>query len=95
MNEPSLREILAELAAGALIVAHDDGRYELCHPGKQITGHTLNWVLAKDGWVQNTPNFGAYVLTDAGRLAYMRSTDELGNNELVPPLPDGVEDRKP
>lgn len=86
MPEPSLKEIIAELAAGARIVAHDDGRYELCHPGKPITGHTLQWVLGEQGWIESTPNMGAYVLSDAGRLAYMRSTDELGSGELVAPI---------
>jgi hypothetical protein len=85
MSEPSLKEIIAELASGASIVAHDNGSYELCYPGKPITGHTLQWVLARDGWVQSTANCGAYVLTDAGRLAYMRSTDEMGSGELIAP----------
>ena len=89
MAEPTIREILAELATGARIVAHDDGRYELCHPGKPVTGHTLEWVLIKQGWIESTPNFGAYVLTEAGRLAYMRAWDELGNGELIAPASGG------
>jgi hypothetical protein len=81
----TLRQIITELASGAQIVAHDDGRYELCHPGKPVDSHTLQWVLARDGWIESTPNCGAYVLTEAGRLAYLKSMDELGSGELVAP----------
>lgn len=81
----TLREVIAELASGARIVADEDNRYELQYPGAPITSHMLNHELVRAGWVQSNPNGGSYRLTDAGRLAYMRSTDELGTGELVPP----------
>jgi hypothetical protein len=89
-GEPSISEIVAELAAGAFIELHDDGRYELRHPGKFIGDHTMQHHLIRHGWLDSTANCGGYVLSTDGHRAYMRSTDELGNGELVPPLPRGV-----
>lgn len=51
--------------------------------------HTLTTMevsrLVQDGWLESTANGGGYTLTDEGRKAYLRSTDELGDGKLVPP----------
>lgn len=85
-GEPSITEIIAALASGAQIHCDDNG-YELRHPGKAIGSHTLQFHLIREGWIESTANCGGYVLSTAGRLAYMRSTDDLGNGKLVPPAP--------
>ena len=90
-GEPTIREIVAELASGAYIELHENGRYELRQPGKFIGSHTLEYHLLREGWLEGFANGGGYRLSSDGWRAYMRSTDELGNGELVPPLPAGVE----
>jgi hypothetical protein len=89
-GEPTIAEIVAELASGAFIELHDDGRYELRHPGRFIGNHTMQHHLIRDGWLESFANCGGYRLSGDGHRAYMRSTDELGSGELVPPLPAGV-----
>jgi hypothetical protein len=84
-GEPSIREIIAELASGAYIVMHDNGRYELRQPGKYIGNHTMQHHLIRDGWLESFANCGGYRLSSAGKRAYMRSTDELGDSELAAP----------
>lgn len=87
-GEPTITEIIAELASGAYIYLHDDGRYELRQPGKFIGSHTMQHHLIRDGWLEGRN--ASYHLSSDGHRAYIRSTDELGSGELVPPLPFGV-----
>ena len=84
-GEPSVQEIIAELASGAFIELRDDGRYELRRPGKFISNHTMHYHLICGGWLENFANCGGYRLSNAGHRAYVRSTDELSNGELVQP----------
>lgn len=40
------------------------------------------------GWLVSTTGCGGFELSDAGRAAYIRSTDELGDGKLVDPSPE-------
>lgn len=59
-------------------------QYFLEGPRHSVTSTELSRLI-QDGWLENTANGGGYTLTDEGRKAYLRSTDELGDGNLVPP----------
>lgn len=54
-----------------------------------VTEHRFDHVafnhMLKHGWLESTAGCGGYRLTEAGRLAYIRSTDELGDGALIDP----------
>ena len=54
-----------------------------------ITPHRFDHVafnhMLRHGWLENTAGCGGYRLTDEGRIAYIRSTDEMGDGKLVDP----------
>lgn len=84
---PSLREAIAELASGAYVGTEDDEwgfSYKLVRPVKQPDGDDFD-VLIHRGWLESMANGGSYRLTDAGKLAYLRSTDEMGDGKLTHP----------
>jgi hypothetical protein len=81
----TLRDVIGLLAGGeARIVLDDEGYPEL------LTRHgsvSALWdQLCREGWLESMPNGGTFKLSDAGLLAYLRSTDELGDGQLVSPL---------
>lgn len=68
-----------------IVVEPDDftNEYHLVGPSHDVTG--LFQEMIREGWLVSSPNGGSYVLSDAGRAAYMRSTDELGDGKLISP----------
>lgn len=78
-----LRDAIEELACGALIM-RNDGSPQLVRHLPQPPGHVFD-VLIHRGWVENLANGSGYRISDAGKLAYMRSTDELCDGKLIHP----------
>lgn len=81
------KDVIAHLAAGAKLRRHgDDGTdVELVTFHAEVTTDQWN-RLADGGWLKGFANGGGARLSDEGRLAYLRSTDEMGDGKLVPPV---------
>lgn len=92
-NDPSrdgfLRvEDIVPLLAGDYRM-RDDGDYlYLTHIAGRVRDDTLRRLL-EEGWIKSFPNGCGFELTDEGRKAYMRSTDEMGDGVLHPPSGGG------
>lgn len=82
-----LRDVIAKLASGYRIRSESDGfhGYEYTLAGDSYSVDGLMAQLVREGWLTSTPNGAAYVLSDAGLKAYMRSTDEMGDGKLTAP----------
>lgn len=81
MNED--RQVITEMAGGARIVCHDEGdgySYELVRTSVPITSSQVRRLL-DEGWIYSSNT--AYFLTDEGKKAYLRSTDEMGDGRLL------------
>jgi len=81
------RQVITELACGARIVATDEGdgySYKLIREQVAITAAQVIRLL-DEGWIYSSNT--AYFLTDEGKKSYLRSTDELGNGQLLAPKP--------
>lgn len=79
------KEVIALLASGAVLLEDEDRMgAELVTRHAQISSEQWN-RLGRQGWLKPFANNGGAWLSDAGRLAYIRSTDELGNGVMVPP----------
>lgn len=83
-NEANLKEVIGALAGGARIVLDDENYPELRMPAPKLDGPTWDRLI-HHGWLESMPNGGTYKLSDAGLLAYLRSTDELQNVGLIDP----------
>jgi hypothetical protein len=81
---PSIRDTISELASGAVFRFDSDHSPRLVRDLRQPDGGIFE-VLAHRGWLESMANGGGYKLTDAGRLAYLRSTDELSDGRLLHP----------
>jgi hypothetical protein len=78
----SLEEVVQHMASGWRLGREDDG-YFVTQTAGSVRSDTINRLLA-EGWCE-TRNM-CLLLTDAGRAAYMRSADELGDGKLIPPV---------
>jgi hypothetical protein len=81
--QPKLRDTIGELASGALIM-WNDGAPRLVRHLPQPPSHIFD-VLIHRGWVESLANGSGYRISDAGKLAYLRSTDELQDGKLRHP----------
>ncbi len=82
VEDRSLRDAIRELASGAVLRLDSEGDPVLVRDLPQ----PLNMeVLFHRGWLTSMPNGGTFKLSDAGWLAYMRSTDELEDGKLRHP----------
>lgn len=84
-----IHEIITALACGHTIRSLDLGEHDGCEyrlvpdaPVELVNGLQIEQMI-RDGWLESFN--GGYRLTDAGRLEWMRSTDEMGDGELRPP----------
>lgn len=88
----AIRKIIGALATGFTLRCNDNGGYDGYsyvvekREGFEITGWLVEKLL-REGWV-NSRN-GWYELTDEGRKAYLRSTDEMGDGKLRAPSMKG------
>lgn len=81
--DPALRDTIGKLASGALVM-WEDGSCRLVRHLPQPPSHVFD-VLIHRGWVEDLANGSGYRISDAGKLAYLRSTDELQDGKLVHP----------
>jgi hypothetical protein len=81
--DPALRDAIGELASGALIM-WEDGICRLVRHLPQPDQHVFD-VLIHRGWVVDLANGSGYRISDEGKQAYLRSTDELRDGTLVHP----------
>lgn len=93
MKEPSdpaldgfmrLEDVVQHMASGWRLGRGDDG-YFITQTAGKVRSDTINRLLT-EGWCE-TRNM-CLILTDAGRAAYLRSTDELGDGNLIAPNGD-------
>ena len=82
VTDKSLRMAIVELAGDAKIRYDGDMRPVLVRDLPQPSNID---VLFHRGWLESMPNGGTFKLSDAGLLAYLRSTDELGDGRLLHP----------
>src|SRR5271170_1323136 len=85
-----LKEAIGMLVqSGFRIVIDDLGEYDGYEiwirrtEGMKISQRELD-MFVKDGWLETYGAHG-YQISDEGRKAWLRSTDELGDGKLVPP----------
>lgn len=86
VERDTLIEAIMELVGGAYVTTDSDGvngfSYKLVQPVKQPQADDFA-VLIHRGWLES---HGAnYRLTDAGRKAYLKWCDELGDGMLLHP----------
>lgn len=81
-----LRDAVGDLASGCQLVLEDDcgNSWRMVAPVKQPQGDVLSHLF-HCGWLETMPNGGTCKLSDAGKLAYLKSTDELGDGKLIAP----------
>jgi hypothetical protein len=80
-----LRDIVELLAGPEAILRYgEDSGADLVTTHGHVTNEDLAQMI-DDGWLYSMN--GTYRLTDEGRIAYFRSTDELGDGKLIPPNP--------
>lgn len=79
-----LREVVGELASGALLRLDDDNCWILVRDLKQPEGDVISHLM-HTGWLESMANGGTCKISEAGKLAYLRSTDELGDGQLIDP----------
>lgn len=79
----AIKHIAGLLAGGEARFRYTDDDVEL------VTVHRFDHAafnhMLHHGWLESTTGCGGYKLSDAGKLAYLRSTDELGDGKLVDP----------
>lgn len=78
---PTEKEIIERLAGGARIVATDEGdgySYKIIDNESVVSGSQVIQLLDK-GWIYSSNT--AYFLSDEGKKAYLRSSDEMSRNE--------------
>ena len=88
-DDAGVKRAVEAFAQGFQYRVHDLGGYDGYEPWiEKIEGFRVEYRLmerlAREGWIEP---YGArgYQLTDAGRAAYIRSTDELQDGKLIPP----------
>lgn len=86
MHEERLKEIVRLLVRSGFRLEYADGwnGHRICGPDTPVTAQEVSF-LADHGWLKPMPNGGGAWLSDDGRKAFMRSTDELGDGELKSP----------
>lgn len=83
MHDDRLKELIRLLVRPGfrLVYADDCNCARICGPDTAVTDQEVNF-LADNGWLKLMPsNCGAW-LSDEGRKAFLRSTDELGDGTL-------------
>lgn len=86
-NDPALdgfmrlEDVVQHMASGWRL-GHEDGDYFVTQTAGRVRSDTISRLL-DEGWIEGRNT--CYILTDAGRKAYLRSTDELGDGKLVAP----------
>jgi hypothetical protein len=85
----NVRDVIARLVQpGWTIRTEDHGGFDgrdywlEKREGERLTDQDISDLL-RDGWVRSYN--GGYELTDEGRKAYFRSSDELGDGQLIAP----------
>lgn len=79
----AIKHIVSLLAGEAARFRYTDDSVEL------VTVHRFDHAafdhMLHHGWLESTAGCGGYKLSDAGKLAYLRSTDEMDDGKLVDP----------
>lgn len=92
MSELTLEQVVELLAQRNWIIrrvdlgGHDGHEYRLCGPQYGVSESMMR-KLYRENWVTGLPSGTAYVLSDAGLKAHMKSTDEMGDGKLHAPSP--------
>ncbi len=82
-SQPAFRDLIGLLAGNEAVLRYsDDGQCSLFTPHGRVNNTDIVRML-NNGWLDSYN--GGYRLTDAGRLAFMRSTDEMGDGKLYSP----------
>jgi hypothetical protein len=80
-----LEDIVQHLASGWRL-GDEDGDYFVTRTAGRVRSDTINRLLA-EGWCETRNR--CLILSDAGRAAYLRSTDEMGSGKLIAPSVNG------
>lgn len=84
MTQERLKEIIRLLAQPGFRLVYDgamsDG--EVCGPGTTVLTEEINY-MGRNGWLKGMPSGRGSWLSDEGRKAFLRSTDELGDGRLA------------
>lgn len=83
MKPERLKELVRLLAQPGFRLVYDgamsDG--EICGPSQPVLSEEINY-MGRCGWLKGMPSGVGAWLSDEGRKAFLRSTDELGDGEL-------------
>ena len=89
----SVEEIVTCLATGWILRRHggrgyDGDTFTVERQAGEVRDDTLNRLM-REGWLRSS-NGLAFFLSDEGHKAYLRSTDEMGDGKLIPPVSSGT-----
>lgn len=83
--EKRFRAAVQDLGGGAYFRATGPGmELELVQPIEQPQGDVIDRLIHR-GWLESLANGGGYRMSDAGKMAYLRSMDELGDGAIHDP----------
>jgi hypothetical protein len=81
-------EEVIELLGAGYSMPYERGNGNICvvhlHAGR-VREDTLRRLM-EDGWLLGYANGGGWWLSDEGKKAYLRSTDEMGDGKLKAPI---------
>ena len=77
-----MREVIERLASGYSMRDDDELGFVVAKTAGKVRSDTIG-KLMNGGWIERRN--GCWTLTDEGRKAFMRSTDELGDGKLIAP----------
>jgi hypothetical protein len=81
-----VEEVVEALASGYTARYEDNSNtLEVTKIAGRVRSDTLDRLM-REGWLKSFANGGGFWLSDKGQRSYLRSTDELGDGKLVPPV---------
>jgi hypothetical protein len=80
-----VEEVVEALATGYAARYEDGHDLYVTKTAGKVRSDTLDRLM-REGWLEGFANGGGFRLSDAGRKSYLRSTDEMGDGKLVPPV---------
>lgn len=80
-----VEEVVEALATGYAARYEDGHTLYVTKTAGKVRPDTLDRLI-REGWLEGFANGGGFRLSDAGLRSYLKSSDEMGDGKLVPPV---------